>query len=147
VLLVGAVVGLGSFTFGYGEGFSYLSTDPDSCLNCHVMQEYHDSWQGGSHRHVATCIDCHLPHETIPKYIAKADNGFFHSLAFTLENYHEPIQIKDRNARILQESCEHCHEATVHAMSTTFLAAASESAAAGEVACIHCHHRVGHGPS
>jgi cytochrome c nitrite reductase small subunit len=43
------------------------------------------------------------------KWITKADNGFFHSLAFTTDDFHEPIQIKPRNRRVTQGACLHCH--------------------------------------
>lgn len=153
VVLLGALVGLGSFTFGYGEGFSYMSTRPEACINCHVMQPYYDSWLGGSHHHVASCVDCHLPHDFPMKYVSKADNGFFHSLAFTLENFHEPIQIKPRNARILQNACERCHADMVHMITHPLPGGVTPTedgvpGSAGEqVDCIHCHQHVGHGPS
>ena len=91
MILLGILTGVGAFTFGYGKGWSYLSNDPDGVHNCHVMQDHYDSWQKSSHRHVAVCNDCHLPHHPIGKWVTKGDNGFFHSLAFTLENFHEPI--------------------------------------------------------
>ena len=47
----------------------------------------------------------------MPKYLAKASNGWHHSKGFTLEDFHEPIMIKPVNARILQESCLKCHGA------------------------------------
>ena len=28
--------GIGAFTFVYAKGYSYLSTDPRTCLNCHI---------------------------------------------------------------------------------------------------------------
>ncbi len=59
---VGVFVGIGFFTFGYGKGASYLSNDPQTCVNCHVMQGHMDSWQQSSHHAVAVCNDCHLPH-------------------------------------------------------------------------------------
>lgn len=34
----GTFGGVGAFTFGYGEGAAYLSNNPASCANCHVMQ-------------------------------------------------------------------------------------------------------------
>jgi hypothetical protein len=34
--LVGALLGVGGFTFYYAEGFSYPSSDPDACVNCHM---------------------------------------------------------------------------------------------------------------
>lgn len=136
---LGVLLGTGLFTFHYAEGTSYFSTDPRACVNCHIMQPQYDSWQHGSHHAVAGCVDCHLPHDTIPKYIAKADNGFHHSWAFTFQDFHEPIQITPRNARILQESCVRCHEPLVHQMMAGRPAEEAPS-------CVHCHATVGHGP-
>jgi cytochrome c nitrite reductase small subunit len=135
--MLGLLVGLGAFTFGYGKGWSYLSRDPAACANCHVMQDHYDSWQQSSHRHVAVCNDCHLSHHPIGKWVVKGENGFFHSLAFTLENYHDPIQIKPRNRRVTQAACIHCHEDFVHDILT-------KGTSGEEPACIHCHSDVGH---
>ena len=52
--LVGLLAGVGGFTFLYAEGFSYMSSDPKACVNCHIMQPQFDSWQKGSHHAVAT---------------------------------------------------------------------------------------------
>ena len=62
LLLLGVPVGVGAFTFVYAKGFSYLSTDPRACVNCHVMNEQYDAWLKSGHRHAATCVECHLPH-------------------------------------------------------------------------------------
>lgn len=136
---LGILVGVGTFTFGYAHGLSYLSSRPEACTNCHIMQDYHDTWQKSSHHNVAVCVDCHLPHDVVGKYIAKADNGFFHSLAFTLDNFHEPIRIKARNRRITQRNCIACHTDAVDHM-------LPESPAGEMLMCIHCHDDVGHGP-
>jgi cytochrome c nitrite reductase small subunit len=37
-IVLGVVLGLGAFTFDYGEGLSYFSTDPKACVNCHIMR-------------------------------------------------------------------------------------------------------------
>jgi cytochrome c nitrite reductase small subunit len=137
--LLGACAGLGAFTFWYGQGLSYFSTDPKGCVNCHIMNDEYNSWQKSSHHGVAKCVDCHLPHETIPKYLAKADNGFWHSYGFTFQNFHEPIQIKPRNAKILQENCLACHKEFVHEI------IAGSKTEADAVKCVHCHADVGHG--
>ena len=138
--LVGAFLGLGVFTFGYGEGLSYFSTAPEACTNCHVMQPYYDAWVKSSHHGRAVCVDCHLPPDFVGKYIAKADNGFRHSWAFTFQDFHEPIEITPRNARILQSNCVRCHEAV-----TAQMAAGQPSLEDVEViACVHCHAEVGH---
>lgn len=135
--MLGVLGGIGAFTFGYGKGASYLSNDPQACVNCHVMEGHYDSWQNSSHRHVAVCNDCHLPHNFLGKWVTKADNGFFHSLAFTLENFHEPIRIKPRNRRVTQGACLDCHADFVHEM----LPATSGG---DMLMCVHCHSDVGH---
>jgi cytochrome c nitrite reductase small subunit len=136
----GALLGLGSFTFLYGEGISYFSRDPKACVNCHIMQPQYDSWQKSSHHAAAVCVDCHLPHELVPKLAAKADNGYRHSTAFTFQDFHEPIRITERNAGILQENCLACHGEFVHPL------IAGSTTADDAVKCVHCHADVGHGP-
>jgi cytochrome c nitrite reductase small subunit len=136
-VLLGLLGGVGVFTFGYGQGTSYLRNDPQVCANCHVMQDHLDSWRKSSHQHVAVCNDCHLPHHPLGKWITKGDNGFFHSLAFTLENFHEPIQIKARNRRVTQNACLHCHGEFVHPL--------LPAEPGGDMLwCVHCHTDVGH---
>ncbi|MBX3408726.1 MAG: cytochrome c nitrite reductase small subunit [Phycisphaeraceae bacterium] len=135
--IVGVLAGLGAFTFGYGEGASYLSNNPASCANCHVMQGHYDTWVKSSHKNVATCNDCHLSHHPVGKWLVKADNGFFHSLAFTTGGFHEPIRIKPRNSRVTQNACLHCHSDFVHSM-------LPEQPGGDMLSCVHCHSDVGH---
>ena len=143
-IVLGLFVGMGLYTFTYGQGFSYLSSDPKACVNCHIMQDEYDSWQKGTHHTAARCVDCHLPHEFISKMIAKSDNGWRHSKAFTLQNFHEPIQITPGNARILQDNCVRCHETTVSEQSDHSFRKNEPADAAN---CVHCHAEVGHGPT
>ena len=135
---LGMLTGLGFFTFGYAEGASYLKDDPTACINCHVMQDHYDSWLKSSHAHVATCNDCHLSHHAIGKWVTKSDNGFFHSIAFTLDNYDRPIKIKTRNREVTQKACLHCHGDLVHEI-------ASIDDNRGTLYCFTCHSDVGHG--
>ena len=136
---VGMAAGVGAFTFRYGEGLSYFSTDPRACANCHIMNDEYASWTKGPHHASARCVDCHLPHGLVPKYLAKADNGYRHSKGFTLLDFHEPIQITPGNARILQENCERCHADFVHDI------VGGSTSGTGAVLCVHCHRSVGHG--
>jgi len=138
-VLLGLLIGTGAFTFKYAEGLSYFSTDPKACMNCHIMTPQYDSWQKSSHHSVAGCVDCHLPHTFIAKYIAKAENGYHHSKAFTTQNFQEPIMIKGKNSRILQRNCVDCHDDMVHEL---FKRDVGDAIAIG---CIHCHASVGHG--
>ena len=138
-IMLGLLAGVGGFTFLYAEGFSYMSDDPRVCANCHIMQPQYDSWQKASHHTVATCVDCHLPHGLIRKYLSKAENGFHHSRAFTFQDFHEPIMIQPKSARILQENCLQCHGALVHQQ----IARGTDSQE--DMRCTHCHSAVGHG--
>jgi cytochrome c nitrite reductase small subunit len=138
-VLVGVALGLGLFTFHVAEGLSYLSTDPAACANCHIMQTQYESWQKSSHHAVARCVDCHLPHDFIGKYLAKAENGWHHSKGFTLQDFHEPIMIKSKNAGILQRNCLACHGEIAHGL------VEGVNGEPDEVQCVHCHVDVGHG--
>ncbi|MFT3764116.1 MAG: cytochrome c nitrite reductase small subunit [Minicystis sp.] len=136
----GAALGVGGYTFGYAGGLSYFSADPRACANCHIMNPEYDSWIKSSHHIVARCADCHLPHALVPKLIAKAENGWHHSKGFTLQDFAEPIMIKEKNARILQEACLGCHGELVHGI------VSGSTTDQGAVRCVHCHRSVGHGP-
>ena len=138
-IVVGILIGLGSFTFYYGEGLSYMSTDPKACVNCHIMQPQYDSWQKASHHTAATCVQCHLPHDFVNKYISKAENGYNHSKAFTLQNFHEPIMITEKNSRILQKNCLECHNDMVENLTHSSITDANS------MSCVKCHRTVGHG--
>ena len=133
----GVLFGAGAFTLDYGEGLSYFSKDPAACANCHIMKPQYDSWLKSSHQALATCVDCHLPHDFFGKYLAKAENGYNHSRAFTLQDFHEPILINSKNSRILQDNCLGCHQDLVHQL--------IDGAEQPAVSCVHCHRGVGHG--
>jgi len=140
-VLVGVLIGLSGYTFYYAEGLSYLSNDPQTCVNCHIMREQYDGWQKGSHHAAAACNDCHIPHDFAPKYYAKMRNGFWHSKGFTLQDFHEPIQITPYNKAVLQENCVSCHRQIVSEIAT------HPGNDEQMLDCAHCHAGVGHGPA
>ena len=139
-VLVGVAIGVSLFTFQYAEGFSYMSNDPQACVNCHIMRNEYEGWLKGPHHAVATCNDCHVTHTFFGKWIDKSVNGYHHSKAFTLQNFHEPIMIGPRNAEILQGNCVRCHSGLVgeitHGGTRTDMEA---------IRCTQCHRAVGHG--
>ena len=160
----GIALGLGGFTFVYAKGASYLSTDPAVCANCHIMGEHFSAWQHSSHRAAAGCADCHMPHNLVGKYLAKASNGFWHSLAFTTGAFPDPLQIKPHNRAITEGACRECHGDIVAAIDPAGDTSPREirSGVAGTSAssrpqihdgtvatddlesCIRCHTYVGH---
>ena len=137
-VLLGVFIGVSGYTFHYAKGGSYLSANPDACINCHIMREQHETWTKSSHHAVATCNDCHIPHAFPWNYIVKMENGYVHSAAFTLQNFHEPIQIRPRNLRVLESNCLHCHgEVVSHALG-------ADAREGDGRACVSCHATVGH---
>lgn len=144
---VGIAIGLSVFTAHYAGALSYLSSDPKACVNCHIMQPQYDGWQKASHHISATCVDCHVPHALLPKYIAKAENGYHHSVAFTWQNFVEPIRIKAANLERLYDNCIRCHGELVHPLIASGLRTDGSSREEAARFCIHCHATVGHGES
>lgn len=138
-LMFGIIIGLGIYAFFYAKGYSYMSDDPQACINCHVMRENMDSWIKSTHHHVAKCNDCHLPHNIVGKYAIKALNGFNHSVAFTLQNFKDPIKIKSHSLNIVKNSCLSCHQAMVQVMEHSGRTQGEDSN------CLRCHQGVGHG--
>jgi cytochrome c nitrite reductase small subunit len=133
---LGVLAGVGLFTFGYARGASYLTDDPASCANCHVMRDQFQGWRKSSHGKVAVCNDCHTPPGFIAKYATKAINGFFHSLAFTTQHFPDEIRITNRNFQVTEQACLKCHEEIVVGIRST--------RHKQDVSCIQCHSRVGH---
>ena len=138
MVAVGIPIGVGGFTFHYAKGTSYLTSDPKACVNCHIMRDQFASWERSSHHAVARCVDCHLPHDLAGKWIAKAENGYHHSKAFTLQNFHDPIFIKPKNSAILEENCMRCHGDIAGSMMGVL------DAAPGTRGCVRCHGSTGH---
>jgi cytochrome c nitrite reductase small subunit len=135
---LGVFLGLSLFTFRFAQGLSYLSNDPAACKNCHIMNDQYDSWMKSSHHSVATCNDCHVPQTFPNKYFVKAENGWHHSQAFTLQNFHEPIRIRPSNLQELQHNCIRCHSIMVGDI------AAHRDVEANDARCTECHRSAGH---
>jgi cytochrome c nitrite reductase small subunit len=134
---IGLAAGLGTYTFVYARGWSYLTNDPAACANCHIMGEQLLGWMHSSHRSVAVCNDCHTPPGLVGKYWTKAQNGFWHSFYFTLGGFPEPIRITPHNRAITERACRSCHQAVVEAIE-------GPHGRGPRLECVRCHGAVGH---
>jgi cytochrome c nitrite reductase small subunit len=133
--MLGIVLGLGGFTFLYAKGASYLKNDPAACANCHVMWEQYNGWLRSPHHAVATCNDCHTPHNLLGKYAVKAENGFWHSFYFTTGAYPDVLSARPVSRRIVEDACRHCHGS---------IAGDISAHDRDSLSCLACHHDVGH---
>lgn len=141
-IVIGVPLGIGIYTFVYAKGYSYLTNDPASCANCHVMNEQYDGWLKSSHHSVATCNDCHTPSGLIGKYATKASNGFWHSFYFTTGTFDEPIRIRNRNLAVTEAACLKCHQDLTAAIGGAH--AGNDVDPGGGTSCVRCHRSVGH---
>lgn len=135
---LGLALGLIAYTFHYAKGSSYLTNDPAACMNCHVMKEQYDGWSRSSHRTAATCNSCHAPSGFVGKYVSKAENGFWHSFAFTTGRFKDHIRIKPRNLAIVEQSCRNCHQGVIHSIEP------GGREPSQRLSCVNCHSGVGH---
>lgn len=138
VFVVGSLIGVGLFTFGFAGGWAYFGTDPATCAQCHVMNDQYEGYLKGPHKAVATCNDCHTPHDNyVHKYAVKAENGFRHAVVFTADSMDENIQMLPYAQEITNNACLYCHE--------DFVADIHLGRTADEQSnCIECHSDVGH---
>ncbi|GAB94229.1 cytochrome c nitrite reductase small subunit [Kineosphaera limosa] len=137
VFVIGSLLGVGVFTFGYANGASYLTNDPQACINCHTMRDQYAGWMASSHGKVATCNDCHAPHDIVGKYATKATNGFFHGLAMTTGDFPDNIRIKPHNLEVTENACLYCHADITSDMRAPRVHSTTQS-------CVACHRNVGH---
>lgn len=110
VFLLAVITGLGLFMAKEAEMVSYMSDDPQACVNCHVMTPVYNSWMHSSHREWASCNDCHVPHNNIfNKYYFKAKDGLFHASVFTLRAEPEVMFMRKESEKVVQNNCIRCH--------------------------------------
>lgn len=109
-VLVGTIVGLGFYTLHLSKATSYLSDDPTTCINCHVMTTEYVTWNHSAHRNVATCNDCHVPHDNVfNKYYFKAKDGLYHASVYTMRAEPQAIKMRAPSEQVVQSNCIRCH--------------------------------------
>lgn len=110
ILLSGVLLGAALAIVHVSRAASYLSDDPRTCINCHIMDPQYATWQHGSHGRVATCNDCHVPHDSVfRKYFFKAKDGSRHASMFMLRMEPQVIRIHEAGTEVVQENCLRCH--------------------------------------
>lgn len=142
---LGIFFGLGCYVLYLSKAASYLSDAPETCVNCHVMAPQYATWNHSSHREVATCNDCHVPHNNVVnKYFFKAKDGLRHASMFALRMEPEVIFILDEGKKVVHNNCVRCHS---QQLTDPKLAAQVPNHAHNtqDRVCWECHREVPHG--
>ncbi|MFD2726458.1 cytochrome c nitrite reductase small subunit [Hyunsoonleella rubra] len=110
IFFMAVVIGLGLFMAKESRVISYMSDNPQACVNCHVMTPMYNSWMHSSHREYANCNDCHVPHNNVfNKYYFKAKDGLYHASVFTARMEPDVIEMKEASQEVVQNNCIRCH--------------------------------------
>lgn len=145
ILLLGIFAGLFFFAAYVANVPSYLSDNPATCMNCHVMGPQYATWFHSSHHLQATCNDCHVPNNNFfSHYYFKAKDGLRHASIFTLRAEPQVILIKKEGQHAVMSNCLRCHasllkDSRLLAMGNTNLRQREQRQ------CWTCHRETPHG--
>lgn len=145
IILSGTIVGIIILLVYTSRAHSYLSDDPKTCINCHVMFPQYATWMHSSHRESATCNDCHVPHDNILRtYLFKAQDGLRHASIFTARAEPQVIQIRQAGINVVQENCIRCHKELISMVSIVEVTGENHKTGHG-ARCWDCHRETPHG--
>ena len=106
--------GLGALGFimlsAFGSYQTYLYSESTTFCGavCHsAMNPEFTTYQRGAHARVA-CVECHVG-PGASAFINAKINGTHQLIAFTLNDYHRPIDTPIKNLRPARDTCEKCH--------------------------------------
>jgi cytochrome c nitrite reductase small subunit len=145
ISVLGIMTGLIIHLLNISNATSYLSEDPKTCVNCHVMYPEYATWEKGSHGRTATCNDCHVPQDNFfRKYMFKAFDGMRHATMFTFRMEPQVIKMKNAGKNVVQENCIRCHANYLHPVSLRAIGAKSIYEDSDRL-CWDCHMETPHG--
>jgi len=145
LLITGIFIGLAFFILYVSKAYSYLSDNPKTCTNCHIMSPQYATWNHSSHRRVANCNDCHVPHNNVfNKYYFKAKDGMRHATIFTLRKEPQVIFIHEEGANVVHNNCIRCHSKLLTDPKLAVMVEGLDVHRT-ERKCWECHREVPHG--
>ncbi|WP_321285444.1 cytochrome c nitrite reductase small subunit [uncultured Sunxiuqinia sp.] len=145
IIALGIFAGLFVLSVYLSKAHSYLSDNPKTCVNCHIMAPQYATWNHSSHREWTNCNDCHVPHNNVfNKYYFKAKDGLRHATIFTLRKEPQVIFIKEEGAEVVHQNCVRCHERQLmDAKQSVCISNYKEHRT--DRKCWECHREVPHG--
>jgi len=143
-LVSGIMVGLLGYTGYIFRVPSYFSSNPDSCVNCHIMASYYDSWRHSSHMRFS-CNECHIPQSNIlSAYMFKAKVGIYHTTVFASHKESQAIRPTKSSYAVIMENCIRCHNQLNTALVKTGMFTYADTMKGNGKACWDCHTQVPH---
>jgi len=144
------------FSLATAEGV-HATSDAKFCGSCHVMEPmvaaYREDVHGGNSHHgvTATCVDCHLPHDSVFGYLmAKTASGIkdvWGNVVLDPSKIDWEERRSHREHFVYDSGCLNCHknldEATKSNMKA-FLPHRDYFMGVTNVTCVACHENVGH---
>lgn len=144
-IMLGLFFGLAATAFKISNAASYLSDEPETCINCHLMYPQYATWQHSSHREKAVCNDCHVPQDNVfRKYYFKGQDGSRHATVFTLRTEPQVIRINEAGKQVVQENCIRCHIKQLETVTAMQVTGKNYKEGKGHL-CWDCHREVPHG--
>lgn len=148
IVLSGIFCGLVAYLGYASKAASYLSDNPATCVNCHVMGPYYATWNHSSHARVATCNDCHVPQDNFfRKWLFKAKDGLRHATVYATRNEPHVMKAIEASSNVIMENCIRCHTQLNQEIVKTGRVTYSEAHCGKGKACWDCHREVSHGGS
>lgn len=162
LLAMGTAVGILAF-MAVDAGIAATNTN-EFCISCHEMkstvyEEYKKTTHHTNRTGVsATCADCHVPREGLPKLLrkVKASSDLYHSFLGTIDTYPKfeakRLELAERVWAYMKASdsreCRSCHRFNAMAIGQQKPRARAQHQSAtdsGET-CIDCHKGLAHKP-
>jgi cytochrome c nitrite reductase small subunit len=144
-ILIAFFIGIFIYALYVSNAVSYLSDNPETCVNCHVMRSEFATWQHSSHNKVAVCNDCHVPHNNVlNKYFFKAKDGLRHATMFTFHLEPQVIKMHEAGQAVVQKNCQNCHETLNAPVGLLTIGLKEKEHGQGKL-CWDCHREVPHG--
>ena len=119
LMMAGIFAGLFFFLIYISKAHSYLSDEPETCVNCHIMAPQYATWSHGSH-------------------------GMRHASMFALRLEPQVIFIHEAGQEVVHQNCIRCHSKLL--LNPKLVSSVeNQKVHATDRLCWECHREVPHG--
>ncbi|MBZ4687884.1 MAG: cytochrome c nitrite reductase small subunit [Clostridia bacterium] len=109
---------------------------PQFCGSCHFMGPWAQTWYHSAHREVASCNDCHIPHDFVRGSFYKAYTGSRDVVLTIAGKVPTAFYITEHGSQVVHENCLSCHGELMRIVGDT--------KKGGGKYCFECHRNTPH---